>query len=58
MATRQKLAMCPGQHKKCYPTRGAAIKAALAYSKRRGTPLRYYFHRECKSYHLTSKARW
>lgn len=50
--------MCPAQHKQCYPTKGAAIKAALSYSRKRGTALRYFWHHECKSYHLTSKARW
>jgi hypothetical protein len=50
--------VCREQNKQCYPTKGAAIRAALSYSKRRGHALRYYFHRECKSWHLTSKARW
>ena len=59
MATATKKKMCPsGPSKQCYPTNGAAIKAALSYSKRRGHALRYYYHRECQSYHLTSKARW
>ena len=58
MATRTKLGMCPSQRKKCYPSRGAAIKAALSYSKKRGTPLRYFWHGECKSYHLTKRAMW
>ena len=50
--------MCPVQKKQCYPTKGAVIRAALSYSRKRGTPLRYFWHGECKSYHLTSKARW
>lgn len=58
MATATKKKMCPEQGKQMYPTKGAAIRAALSYSKRRGHALRYYYHRECQSYHLTSKARW
>lgn len=53
-----KKVLCPVQKKQMYPTKGAVIRAALSYSKKRGTPLRYFWHRECKSYHLTSKARW
>jgi hypothetical protein len=50
--------VCPAQSKQCYPTKGAAIRAALSYSKRRGHALRYYWHSDCKSFHLTSKTRW
>lgn len=57
MATAKKR-MCAGQQKQCYPSKGAAIRAALSYSRKRGGALRYYYHRECQSYHLTSKARW
>jgi hypothetical protein len=49
--------MCPTQHKQCYVNKGKAIMAAISYSKKRGTPLRVYFHRECKSFHLTHSAR-
>jgi hypothetical protein len=49
---------CTAQAKQCYPTKGAAIRAALSYSKKRGTPLRYYYHRECQSYHVTKNAKW
>jgi hypothetical protein len=45
--------LCKVQSKQSYPTRTAAIKAALSYSKRRGTPLRVYYHPECKAFHLT-----
>lgn len=58
MATTTKKVLCPVQKKLCYPTKGAAIKAALSYSKKRGTPLRYFWHRECRSFHLTSKTKW
>ena len=50
-----KLAMCEAQRKKAYPTKTAAIRAALSYSKRRGVALRVYWHAECRSYHLTSR---
>lgn len=40
-----------------YPSQTRAIKVALASSKKRGVPLRVYFHRECKSWHLTRSAR-
>lgn len=49
--------LCPTQQKLMYPTKTAAIRAALSYSKRRGVPLRVYWHRECKSFHLTHLAR-
>ena len=45
--------LCREQNKQTYPTRTAAIRAALSYSKRRGTPLRVYWHRDCGGYHLT-----
>lgn len=47
-----KKTLCPAQGKQCYPTQTAAIRAALSYSKRRGTPLRVYRH-SCGSWHLT-----
>lgn len=48
---------CPTQQKLMYPTKTAAIRAALSYSKRRGVPLRCYFHAACKSWHVTKTAR-
>ena len=53
---RDALLMC-SQNKQMYPSRAAAIRAALSYSKRRGTPLRIYFHRECGKFHLSSQAK-
>lgn len=50
-------ATCPSQGKFCYPSQTRAIKVALASSRKRGVPLRVYFHRECKSWHLTRSAR-
>ena len=50
--------LCPAQQKQCYPTKGAAIRAALSYSRKRGTPLRYYWHGDCRSYHVTKNAKW
>ena len=50
--------LCPHQHKICYPTKRAAIRAALNYSRKRGTPLRVYLHKACSSYHLTHKERF
>lgn len=55
MATKM---MCPTQGKQSYPTRAAAIRAALSYSRKRGTALRPYFHHQCKSWHLTRKPKW
>ena len=49
--------LCETQNKQCYPSKAAAIRAALSYSKRRGHALRVYFHRDCKSFHLSSQAR-
>lgn len=46
--------ICPVQNKQTYPSKGAAIRAALSYSKRRGTALRVYWHAGCKGFHLTS----
>ena len=51
------LMICKVQQKQCYPSKAAAIRAALSYSKRRGTPLRTYWHKACGSYHLSSKAK-
>lgn len=45
--------VCKAQGKQVYPTRTAAIRAALSYSKRRGTPLRVYYHHDCGGFHLT-----
>ena len=53
-----KLSMCDDQKKKMYPTKSAAIRAALSFSRKRGTPLRVYWHSECKSFHLSSQARF
>ena len=50
--------MCAAQQKQCYPSKGAAIRAALSYSRKRGTPLRYYWHSDCQSYHVTKNAKW
>ena len=47
--------MCSVQNKQMYPSKAAAIRAALSYSKRRGHALRVYWHRECKGWHLTSR---
>lgn len=49
--------LCPVQNKQSYPTKGAAISAALSYSRKRGTPLRVYWHHACQSYHLTRRPR-
>lgn len=48
-------AVCKTQGKIMYPSQTRAIKVALASSRKRGVPLRIYFHRECKSYHLTKR---
>jgi hypothetical protein len=58
MATATKKKMCPEQKKTCYPTRTAAIRAALSYSRKRGTPLRPYWHHQCKSWHLSKNPKW
>lgn len=49
---------CVEQKKQTYPTKTAAIRAALSYSKKRGVALRPYFHAECKGYHLTRSKKW
>ena len=49
--------LCPAQNKQMYPSKAAAIRAALSYSRKRGTALRVYWHKDCKSFHLSSKAR-
>lgn len=49
--------MCPRHQKKSYPTRTAAIRAALRYSKARGTALRVYVDPACGRIHLTSKVK-
>lgn len=48
---------CPTSGKEQH-SQGSAIKAALSYSRKRGTALRYYRCPSCKSFHLTSKPRW
>lgn len=48
---------CEAHGKKIYPSSGAAISAALRYSRKRGTPLRYYYQPGC-GFHLTSKKKW
>jgi len=48
------LEICKDQQKKTYPSKTAAIRAALSYSRKRGTPLRTYWHKACGGYHLTS----
>ena len=52
-----KLTMCPIQRKKQYPTKTAAIRAALSYSRKRGVALRVYYHKGCGSFHVTRKAK-
>lgn len=49
--------ICGSSGKKMYPTQRVAIRVLLSCSKKRGTPLRVYFHKECKSFHLTSQVR-
>lgn len=49
------LPTCDGSGKIKYPTQLAAIRSALRSSRRRGTPLRPYWHKVCQSYHLTSQ---
>lgn len=53
----KRYAKCPTQGKDMYPTQRVAIRVLLSCSRKRGQALRVYFHRDCKSYHLTSKAR-
>lgn len=48
---------CRTQGKQCYPSKGAAIRAALSYSKRRGVALRVYRHGACGGFHLTRQQR-
>lgn len=48
---------CKTQGKQVYPTQRAAIRAALSYSRKRGTPLRVYRHGACGGFHLTRQAR-
>lgn len=50
--------ICKEQGKQCYPTKSAAIRACLSYSRKRGTPLRPYFHHACKSWHVTKNPKW
>jgi hypothetical protein len=45
------------REKTTYRTYGAALRALLKSSKRRGTPLRIYTCHECKGFHLTSERR-
>jgi hypothetical protein len=45
--------LCKIHGKRMHPTQASAIRGALAASKKRGTPLRTYYDRECKSWHLT-----
>ena len=46
---------CKTQDKQRYPSKGAAIRAALSYSKKRGTALRVYRHGACGGWHLTKR---
>ena len=39
-------------------TQSSAIKAALSYSRKRGTALRFYRCPSCRCFHLTSKPKW
>lgn len=48
------LKMCATQSKKMYPSQMSAIRAAISYSKKRGTPLRVYRH-SCGAWHLSKK---
>lgn len=45
------------REKNTYATYGAALRALLQSTKRRGTPLRIYGCTECKGFHLTSERR-
>lgn len=47
---------CPLHHKDCHTQMGA-IRAALRCSRKRGTPLRPYYHRACGAWHLTKRPR-
>ena len=53
MSARRK---CPTHKKDCH-THGSAIRAAIAYSRKRGTPLRPYWHKDCGAWHLSHKPR-
>lgn len=52
-----RLKLCPVQKKLCYPSKYQAFRSALRSSRRSGRPLRVYFHRECKSFHITKKTK-
>jgi hypothetical protein len=47
--------VCETHKKICYPSQTRAIRVALASSRKRGTPLRVYFHKACGSHHLTKQ---
>ena len=47
--------VCADQGKHMYPGQLAAIRAALSYSKKRGTALRPYYHHACRSWHLSKR---
>lgn len=44
---------CKTHGKFMYPSQTRAIKVALASSRKRGVALRTYFHKDCRSWHLT-----
>lgn len=54
-AVRVKLTHCQVCGKKAYPDQRTAIRFALRYSMRRGTPLRVYREPKCGHLHLTSR---
>ena len=52
-----KRAKCPTHKKDCH-THGSAIRAAIDYSRKRGVPLRAYFHRACGTWHITKTTKF
>ena len=54
---KQRFPTCPTQNKDMYPSQKIALRVLLSCSKRRGTPLRLYYRRDCKSFHITKQAR-
>lgn len=50
----------PHKSKRTYPSLGGkkgVLAAILRANRRSGLPLRYYFCKECKGYHMTKEAR-
>lgn len=52
-----RLPLCRTQKKITYPSKTAAIGSAIRSSKRRGVPLRHYYHADCGGWHLTKQPR-